>query len=742
MTGKFGRLTKEQITELYSPALLLTGTSGLLLLFNCIPGLSWNLPGAFLCSAALALLLWFLHGRKRRWPLRCSVIALPCIGAFLLIRDEALLAQLWKFSLRLLGVSQTAEADVTEGMLFVSCGLVYLFFVLEFLFHTHWLVYGITTFFLLAAPFLGIVPNIGAVLCLAIFQTVFWAVRRLLKQERYGGKAARKISALIAAGIVTSFAFSLLLVGQNPGWFYQTAYEAEGFFQRLVKQARGNAMNPEEGIINRGNLYPAGIEQLELWVNEQPTETLYLKEFSGGEYSNGEWLRADDTVIFSRMEENTLHWGQWESWIPDMYDSLYYALNASVIREEALPQRVLRISYKDFPSNDADLALPYYGMWQRGQREQRDEEYEVRYFQSDEIDINWEGVVGTIGEARDWYFELQEAYLKETDVYTAVPEEALPRLKQLCEKNPQNSLEEITAFILSVLDRASYTTTPGLIPVNQDPTEYFLFESGAGYCQHFASAAALMYRFYGIPARYATGYAVPPSAFERQADGSYYAMITDEAAHAWPEIFLENYGWVPVEVTPSADLSANSYTGMDLSVLQGLLERQSEQPELSAEQLLTESDAEEQNAFSDSNAFESSGFPRFKMDPIWLILLLPISVAFFLIYRKTALQNVEYMDIRRLYDRMLRAIHWTGILKEYDGSEPDFPKKLSETLKLPSGLVQEAFSHVSQAAYGSGPPSESGQSAMGTLYWKVTKALYAQLPWWKKIWFKFFKVFC
>lgn len=36
---------------------------------------------------------------------------------------------------------------------------------------------------------------------------------------------------------------------------------------------------------------------------------------------------------------------------------------------------------------------------------------------------------------------------------------------------------------------------------------------------------------------------VEPAAFERQGDGSYLAEVTDESAHAWVEILLEDYGW-------------------------------------------------------------------------------------------------------------------------------------------------------------------------------------------------------
>lgn len=55
----------------------------------------------------------------------------------------------------------------------------------------------------------------------------------------------------------------------------------------------------------------------------------------------------------------------------------------------------------------------------------------------------------------------------------------------------------------------------------------------------------------GIPARYASGYVVFPEDFEKSenADG-YEAVVTDQRAHAWAEIYLEDFGWVPLEVTP------------------------------------------------------------------------------------------------------------------------------------------------------------------------------------------------
>ena len=52
-------------------------------------------------------------------------------------------------------------------------------------------------------------------------------------------------------------------------------------------------------------------------------------------------------------------------------------------------------------------------------------------------------------------------------------------------------------------------------------------------------------------ARYAEGYVVSPGSFERDQDGSFVSVVHDYQAHAWPEIYIENVGWVPFEVTPA-----------------------------------------------------------------------------------------------------------------------------------------------------------------------------------------------
>ena len=80
-----------------------------------------------------------------------------------------------------------------------------------------------------------------------------------------------------------------------------------------------------------------------------------------------------------------------------------------------------------------------------------------------------------------------------------------------------------------------------------DPrTEYFLFESRTGTCSDFATAFTLLARAAGLCVRYTEGYMPEYSSRE----GSY--IVRERDSHAFPEVFLQNTGWVVFEPTVSA----------------------------------------------------------------------------------------------------------------------------------------------------------------------------------------------
>ena len=109
-------------------------------------------------------------------------------------------------------------------------------------------------------------------------------------------------------------------------------------------------------------------------------------------------------------------------------------------------------------------------------------------------------------------------------------------------------------------ETGTYSRDLDPLPAGTDPIDYFLNTSGEGYCVHFASAATLMLQAMGIPARYASGYVVFPNDFKKSGEG-FTAVVTDARAHAWAEVYVDGFGWVPCEVTPgfvSGEAAANS----------------------------------------------------------------------------------------------------------------------------------------------------------------------------------------
>ncbi|MBE5961119.1 MAG: hypothetical protein E7256_07000 [Lachnospiraceae bacterium] len=159
--------------------------------------------------------------------------------------------------------------------------------------------------------------------------------------------------------------------------------------------------------------------------------------------------------------------------------------------------------------------------------------------------------------------------------YLQLPEQGLFRLKELDlgvdhYDGTVDSMTNITRAIKKYLsDNTVYSLKPGRLPEGADFVENFLFDAKKGYCMHYASAAVLLYRKYGVPARYVEGYVVTKADIASGIDAGYekaeiylkdgavireevpvkQVKVTDESAHAWAEIYKDGYGWVPVEVT-------------------------------------------------------------------------------------------------------------------------------------------------------------------------------------------------
>lgn len=87
-----------------------------------------------------------------------------------------------------------------------------------------------------------------------------------------------------------------------------------------------------------------------------------------------------------------------------------------------------------------------------------------------------------------------------------------------------------------------YTLSPPRLP--RDPVDEFLFDTRAGFCEHYAGSFVFLMRAAGIPARVVTGY--QGGEWIRTGD---YLLVRQSDAHAWAEVWLEDRGWVRVDPT-------------------------------------------------------------------------------------------------------------------------------------------------------------------------------------------------
>ncbi len=130
--------------------------------------------------------------------------------------------------------------------------------------------------------------------------------------------------------------------------------------------------------------------------------------------------------------------------------------------------------------------------------------------------------------------------------YISLPENSNRRTLELSRQMRDNAPDE-EAFIRDVLQKFHneeffYTLEPPAL--GRDPVDSFLFETRRGFCEHYASAFAVMMRAVKIPSRVVLGY----QGGEMNPMGDY--MIVRQAdAHAWTEVWLADRGWYRVDPT-------------------------------------------------------------------------------------------------------------------------------------------------------------------------------------------------
>lgn len=116
--------------------------------------------------------------------------------------------------------------------------------------------------------------------------------------------------------------------------------------------------------------------------------------------------------------------------------------------------------------------------------------------------------------------------------------------------NEERTLSEILDLVRNTLEeQISYNDMIYTLNGNNDFFQYTMEQRKEGYSVHFATAATLMLRYFGVPARYVEGYYISAEGIETYKTREEISL-TEANAHAWTEFYLDGVGWIPFEVTP------------------------------------------------------------------------------------------------------------------------------------------------------------------------------------------------
>ena len=322
-------------------------------------------------------------------------------------------------------------------------------------------------------------------------------------------------------------------------------------------------------------------------TDRAPQAAVYLRGFIGKDYAGDEWKAAGDAGFKRFYREQGMELPKSGRELVNLVYEAFGQSGEGFIRIEELAGKG---SYSLYPYG-AEVTQKDRVRWD-GSVRRRGSSYEFPYHAPDSS-FAATGITGESVELERNY----RSYVYEN--FLEYPAEQLPELTTFLEESGfrQGDLYDSVYDVLTYLQKtATYNLKVESTPHGQDFVEYFLFESHEGYCAHFASAAVLMLRYLGVPARYATGYSVSASEFSGMAGGEYMAVVRDRQAHAWAEVYLDGVGWIPVEVTPGAEAFPDDNTMEQLELtgqLTDTFESMPEPPEVTAEPSQDQTGADE-----------------------------------------------------------------------------------------------------------------------------------------------------
>jgi hypothetical protein len=252
--------------------------------------------------------------------------------------------------------------------------------------------------------------------------------------------------------------------------------------------------------------------------------------------------------------------------------------------------------------------------------------------------------------------------------------------------NNNGKLELIQDYLLN---NFSYNLKPNPMTNSNDYAEFFLFDEKKGYCQSFASAAVILSRAVGIPARYVEGFKVTGN---KDVNGSY--LLKASNAHAWCEVLTsaDKGIWSVLETTPGYQSSAlgnsvNSNIGRDDDS-----DTEDDSEEATNQKVSDESSKRDSNTSSakddESNIGENFKLNLNKILKNYKYIILGISIVLLFILLKLLRRKLIIKKIIRneslipLYTFILKRLKTIKIAKKTYETEKEFALRIKDKLDI------------------------------------------------------------
>lgn len=307
-----------------------------------------------------------------------------------------------------------------------------------------------------------------------------------------------------------------------------------------------------------------GRTDLRVTMVDYYVERVYLRSYAGYHYDSSQlkWVNSEDN-------EN----------LKEKYNLTAELLRNDFENNKSVSQSIHRIGIQVVDSTQllVPLNVPYYALTNGYEYISESEintaspSKETQYYDvyTVDADADYEKLSENVPELAQIERLMREKAYSEA---LEIPERNLEAVRKFCDTYgiKAGDKDAINKVINALQDNYEYTLRPGKVPYNEDYINYFLLANQKGYCQHFASAAALIFRYLGIPARYAEGYVVDTTDFFRAKELTDEKVedwidspfehgkkvveldLADDNGHAWVEIYSDGFGWILVEVTVAA----------------------------------------------------------------------------------------------------------------------------------------------------------------------------------------------